>query len=166
MNSAADKTVKNARAPGGYFRWLKVCGSVLRLFLCAPPGNGRAAAARRLILTRSRAQETLLKGFPGLVAVPAALFPHLAETLALPAFPRAGSTEEDLLVAVRDLERRSGQRFDWDAFLGACERRNRLARAAQRLSDAIRRKADPPLDTASAQTAFAALAKELNDRKE
>jgi len=153
-------TAAGRRTPGGYFHWLRLWGAVMRAMLRAPAGERLHSAVRRLVLTENPAQETLLKGFPGLVAVPEALFPGLPELLPLAAFPRA-DTAEELLGAVHALERACGEGFDWDAFFTACEKRNRRTDALLSLAERIRRRADVRLDTASAHAALAALAAEL-----
>ena len=146
------------RTPGGYFRWLRVCLALGRLGFGAVCGGGIAGAlsalSGRLIATRSADQELLLRGLPGLVGVPEALF-------SLPAQPFPPfSNREELLAALRALEERSGGRFDWDAFLSACEGRNRRSRALLGLSERLRRCAPPLTDTSSAMAALASLAQE------
>ena len=148
------------KTPRGYFRWLRFWGAVLRAIVRAPSGRRLQTAVRCLILTDHPAQELLLKGFPALVAVPEALFPTLRETPGLAVFPRAASAEE-LLDAVRALERTSGRRCDWDAVLTACEEQNRRNDALLSLAAHVRSLAGARLDTASARTALAALAEEL-----
>lgn len=171
MFSPESGTAVPGRKPGDYFRWLRVCGGCLRVLLRSgrkraphcPKGRLRALLGS-LILTQNDAQETLLSGFPGLVAVPEALF-SLPAGIRLTRFPSAGKGEEPFS-ALRRLEEKSGGRFDWDAFLSACERRNRRTRALLRLSERLRIRAGAPLNTASAQAALASLAKELSHRKE
>jgi len=172
MYSPGAETAAPGRRPGGYFRWLKVYGSAVRVLLGGGAGSAprgmkvRLDALRNsLVLTQSDAQELLLAGFPALIAVPEALFPTLRETPGLAVFPRAASAEE-LLGAVRTLERMSGRRCDWDAILAACRRRNCRTDALLALAERIRILAGARLDTVSAQAALAALAEELADRKE
>lgn len=153
------------KAPRGYLRWLRLWGGVLRALLRAPSGDRLRTAARSLILTEHPAQELLLKGFPGLVSVPESLFPMLREMPEMTVFPRAASAEE-LLEAVRALERTSGRRCDWDAVLTACEKQNRRTDALLSLSSRIRGLAASRIDTATALTALSALAAELSERKE
>ena len=171
MFSPEAGTAVPGRKPGDYFRWLKVCGGCLRVLLRSgrtraphgPKGRLRALLGS-LVLTQNDAQETLLSGFPRLVAVPEALF-SLPAGSRLTRFPPAGKGEEPFS-ALRQLEEKSGRRFDWDAFLSACERRNRRTRALLCLSERLRRRAGVPLNTASAQAALASLAEELSHRKE
>lgn len=165
MYSPGAETAAPGRRPGGYFRWLKVYGGAVRVLLGSGAGSApRGMKARlvalqnSLVLTQSDAQELLLAGFPGLVAVPEELFGGLRRIFALSVFPCAGTTEEEMLAAVRDLERASARRFDWDAFLSACERRNRRACALLALAECIRRQASPLLDTSSARAALDSLA--------
>lgn len=158
-------TAAGRKTPRGYLRWLRLWGDVLRAVLRAPSGDRLRTAARCLVLTEHPAQELLLKGFPALAAVPEKLFPPLREAGALAVFPRA-ATAEELLGAVRALERMSGRRCDWDAVLTACEKQNRRSDALLSLSSRIRGLAGSRIDTATALTALAALAGELSERKE
>ena len=143
---------RNERDPRGFGRWLETWIAALGLLL---RGELRGA---RLRWTQDGAAALLASGFPGLLAVPEALF---AQTAGL--FPdrcrlaAAGRGEEELLAAIRRIEGHSGVRFDWDRFLAACERDNRRARRTRTLAEAILALSPPETDTRSALAALRGL---------
>lgn len=137
-----------ARPPRGYVRWLRFWLGALAL-----PLRGRPRAAR-LVWAEDAAGELLAAGFPSLLAVPAPLF---ADAAAL--FPgrlrlRAESTEEALLAQLRRAEARCGERFDWDAFLAACERQNRRAGRLRAAAEVLASLAPRSVDARTPQTAL------------
>ena len=142
----------SVRPPCGYGRWL---GFWLRALARALwPGS----SGLRLLWAEDRAAETLAAGFPALLAVPGELFARTAELF--PARCRLaaeGKGEEELLAAIRELERRCDARFDWDAFLAACERQNRRAARLGALAEAVRALAPRGLDTRSPLAALRSL---------
>ena len=118
--------------------------------------------AGRLLWTEDENAALLAAGFPSLLAVPAPLF---AETAAL--FPgrcrlaAEGKDAEALLAAIREIEKRFSLRFDWDAFLAACEKRDRCGVRLRALSRKLAELAPPPLDARTPQTAL----RSLSERK-
>lgn len=142
-----------ARDLRGFGRWLGAWRAALGLLLRGEP------LPRRIVWTQDEAAALLAAGFPGLVAVPEALF---AQTAAL--FPgrgrlaAAGRGEEELLAAIRAIEGGGGVRFDWDRFLARCERENRRARRLRALAETILALAPPETDTRSALAALRGLA--------
>ncbi len=133
----------------GYFRWMRFWAEALAHAL-----HRRTGCA---VWAEDAAAELLLRGFPSLLAVPAPLF-RASETL-FPARCRlaaAGKDEEELLAAVRTLERRAAARFDWDAFLAACGRQSRRARLLHALAAALDALSPPEPDAASPQAAMRA----------
>ena len=141
----------SVRPPRGYGRWLGFWLRALARLL--RPGSPSV----RLVWTADGAAETLAAGFPSLLAVPEELF---ADTAAL--FPeglrlRAEGSEEEQLAAIRAIEKRAGVRFDWDAFLAACERRDRRAGRLFFLSEAIADRAPPRIDARTPRSALRSL---------
>ena len=137
----------------GFFRWLSFRVGALALLL------RKGSLSGHLVWTEDASADALAAGFPSLLAVPEPLF---AETAALfPARLRlcAEGTEEELLARIRLVEQRCGLRFDWDAFLAACEKQNRRARRFRALSDALARLAPLPLDARTPHTALRSLIK-------
>lgn len=138
-----------ARDLRGFGRWLGTWRAALGLLLRGEPLPGR------LLWTQDDAAALLAAGFPGLIAMPEALF---AQTAAL--FPgrrrlaAAGKGEEEILAAIRAIEEGGGIRFDWDRFLTRCERENRRARRLRALAERIRALAPPETDTRSALAAL------------
>ena len=144
-----DQGEKPAPRPArSYARWLRFWA---RALVIPPRGN-------RVVWAEDAAAETLLRGFPSLLAVPAPLF---APTAAL--FPdrlrlaAEGKDEKTLLAAVRAIGQACGARFDWDRFFAACERQNRRARRLRALSRALETLAPAELDLSSARAALASL---------
>ena len=137
-----------ARPPRGYVRWLGFwLRALARLIFFGPP-------AVRLVWAEDGSAELLAAGFPALLAVPGELF---AASAAL--FPQerrlgAGQTEEELLAQIRRLEARCGERFDWDAFLAACERQNRRAGRLRALEEALETLAPPRIDARTPRSAL------------
>lgn len=154
------RTGLNARRDGlfgtlhGFVRVLRVWRCLLR--------RGRSG----LVLTHTDAQELLLSGMPGLTALPAALFAELPPSMLPPPFPACGETEEDLLACIRELERRCGKSFNWDAFLAACERSNRRSRAVLAVAEQLRLHAPLLIDTASVRAALGALCRRSDTERE
>ena len=142
------------RAPEDYPRWLAVWLRALALLL-----RGRCPASR-LVWAEDAAAETLLRGFPALLAAPAPLFGALPDLVpGLCRLAAAGRDEETLLASVRQLERRSGERFDWDAFFAACEKGNRRARRLDALSERLLSRRPASVELHSAHAALSSLAK-------
>ena len=140
-----------ARPLRGYARWLGFWLGAL-----ARPRK------RGAVWAEDENAALLAAGFPALLAVPAPLF---AETAAL--FPgrcrlaAEGKDAEALLAAIREVETRFSLRFDWDAFLAACEKRDRRGGRLRALSRKLADLAPPPLD---ARTPYTAL-RSLSERK-
>ena len=140
-----------ARPLRGYVRWLRFWTEAL-----ARPRE------RGAVWAEDETAELLAAGFPALLAVPAPLFAETAEF-----FPRRcrlvaeGKDAEALLAAIRDIETRFSLRFDWDAFLAACEKRERRSDRLRALSRKLAELAPPPLD---ARTPYMAL-RSLSERK-
>lgn len=156
-NHKHPKENRRERSPRLYGRWLRAWAGVLRRLV-----RGEEPGAR-LLWTQDAAAELLAAGFPALSAVPERLF---AETAAL--FPDrfrlcAAGSEDELLALIRRAEERFSLRFDWDAFLAACERQRRRARRLRALVEAIRALAPPETDTRSALAALRDLAGKNNE---
>ena len=140
-----------ARPLRGYVRWLGFWLGAL-----ARPRK------RGAVWAEDENAALLAAGFPALLPVPAPLF---AETAAL--FPgrcrlaAEGKDAEALLAAIREVETRFSLRFDWDAFLAACENRDRRGGRLRALSRKLADLAPPPLDTHTPQTAL----RSLSERK-
>ena len=140
-----------ARPLRGYVRWLGFWLGAL-----ARPRQ------RGAVWAEDENAALLAAGFPALLAVPAPLF---AETAAL--FPgrcrlaAEGKDAEALLAAIREIEKRFSLRFDWDAFLAACEKRDRCGVRLRALSRKLAELAPPPLDARTPQTAL----RSLSERK-
>ena len=140
-----------ARPLRGYVRWLRFWAEAL--------GRPRERGA---VWAEDENAALLAAGFPALLAVPAPLF---AETAAL--FPgrcrlaAEGKDAEALLAAIREIEKRFSLRFDWDAFLAACEKRDRCGVRLRALSRKLAELAPPPLDARTPQTAL----RSLSERK-
>ncbi len=141
-----------ARPLRGYVRWLGFWFGALAHRL-----RGERPAGR-LLWTEDGTADVLAAGFPALLAVPAPLF---AETAALmPGRCRLaaeGKDAEALLAAIRDVETRFSLRFDWDAFLAACENRDRRGGRLRALSRNLADLAPPPLDARTPYTALRSL---------
>lgn len=140
-----------ARTPRGYARWL-----AFWLRALARPLRSRRLAGG-LVWTQDEHAALLAAGFPALLSVPEPLF---RETAAL--FPErcrlsTARTEEEQLAQLRLLERRTGLRFDWDAFLAACEKQNRRAARLRALSEALGSLAPPRVDARSPRMALHSL---------
>ena len=140
-----------ARKLCGYARWLRFWAEAL--------ARPRACGA---VWAEDADAGLLAAGFPALLAVPAPLFTETAEL-----FPgrcrlaAEGKDAEALLAAIRDVEARFSLRFDWDAFLAACERRDRRGGRLRTLSRALAALAPPPVDARTPQTAL----RSLSERK-
>lgn len=139
------------RPPLGYFRWLAVWGAALVRLL-----RGRTLAGHA-VRAEDAAADCLLRGFPGLLAVPAALFAEGAPFESCVPVAAAGKSEEELLDCIRQLEERSGERFDWDAFLSYAERQ---ARRAKRLDALFSQLRPLVLDASTPAAALRSLARE------
>lgn len=142
-----------ARPPRGCVRWLSF---VIRMLARLLRRGSRAGA---FLWAEDETAELLAAGFPSLCAVPAPLF---AETAAL--FPGrcrlyAAGSEEELLAQLRRVEQRFGERFDWDAFLAACERQNRRAARLRSLSAALSALTPASVDARTPQAALRDLQK-------
>ncbi len=144
-----------ARPLRGYVRWLRFWGSALARLL----RTGTLAGG--LVWIGDDADELLAAGFPSLLAVPGPLFAETAALLPDRLRLRAAGSEEELLAAIRLVEGKSGERFDWDAFLAACEKRDRRGGRLRALSRKLAELAPPPLD---ARTPHSAL-RSLSERK-
>ena len=150
-NRYNQREIRGGRRPLLYGRWLRAWAGALRCLLRG------GALSTRLLWTEDARAALLAAGFPALSAVPERLF---SETAAL--FPgrfRLGAavSEDELLAQIRRAEEHFSLRFDWDAFLAACERRDRLSRRLRALSEAIGRRAEPLLDTRSPSAALRGL---------
>ena len=142
------------RPPRLFARWLGVYLRALSGLLRGKGLSGRA------LWTEDAAAELLAAGFPSLLAVPEPLFAETAARLPGRARLCASLPEEALLAQLRRVEERFGSRFDWDAFLAACEREARRGRRLRALADAIGALAPPQIDT---RTPYAAL-RSLSER--
>ena len=129
-----------ARPLRGYARWLGFWLGAL-----ARPRK------RGAVWAEDEDAALLAAGFPALLAVPAPLF---AETAALfPGRCRLAAEGKDAA--------RFSLRFDWDAFLAACEKRDRRGGRLRALSRKLADLAPPPLDARTPQTAL----RSLSERK-
>ena len=144
-----------ARPLRGYARWLGFWLGALAHRL-----RGERPAGR-LLWTEDGTADVLAAGFPSLLAVPAPLFAETAALMPGRCSLRAAGSEEELLAQIRRVEERFGERFDWDAFLAACGRRERRAARLRALSRKLADLAPPPLDARTPQTAL----RSLSERK-
>lgn len=144
---------KSARPPRGYVRWLSIWLRALARLL-----RGERLSAR-LVWTEDGAAALLAAGFPSLLAVPAPLFADAAVLFPGRLRLRAENTEEALLAAIRRVEERAGERFDWDAFLAACARQDRRAARFRSLAETVLTRAPDPVDARTPQTALRSILK-------
>ena len=150
----ARRETDGVRTASGYVRWLSFWGAAFAAAL-------RGRPLGRVVWAEDAAAETLLRGFPSLLSVPAPLFSELA-----PLFPERcrlaakGGDEEALLSAIRLVEERCGVKFDWDLFLERCERKNRRARVFRALSETLGALCPREIDTRSPCAALRSLGKD------
>lgn len=118
---------------GVYLRWLGVWRSVAVAVLRAAAGHGSCT----VVVTFGEAPEELFYGFRRVVHVPAELFAGAPDSAGQSESfsPRDGA--EELLGCIRALERRCGERFDWDAFSERCEKNERRTRRVLSLARAL-----------------------------
>ena len=143
-----------SRPARGFVRWLGFWLLLLARLL------RRGTGAGPILWAEDRPAELLAAGFPSLLAVPGELFAALSALFPEELRLRAEGSEEELLAAIRRVEERFGERFDWDLFLAACERQNRRANRLHALAEALGALAPPSVDARTPRSALRSLQKE------
>ena len=136
---AARRGASAADTAAGFIRWLAVWRCAVGILL-----KYRArGAAPKAVITRGAVPDELFYGLRGVLRIPAELFTaedgeECVTELIVPVKdapkyrPSGGfASADELIGAIRFVERSCEVRFDWDAFTERCGRR---ARAARRIS--------------------------------